>query len=569
MATQIQHIGEALARKSKLQPADLERALIVNEHATAGLGPLLVRLGLVSDRDLAAAYAERHALPVLADADFPAVAVANPNLSVKFLRQANVVPLAETAAELTLAVADPEDKFPPDAAAMATGKKIIRKLATVAQVERALDRLYGDGKTVMEDIVEEIRADEPSQDGDSIAKLRDLAAEAPIIRLVNLIIHRALEARASDIHIEPFENRLQVRYRIDGVLQEGEAPPARSTAAVISRVKIMAKLDIAERRLPQDGRIALRAQGKAIDLRVATVPTLHGESLVLRVLDKERLRLDWNALGFDPAAQRRWRDLLALPHGIVLVTGPTGSGKTTTLYAALQTLNTAERKILTVEDPVEYQLPGINQMQVKPRIGLDFAAALRAIVRQDPDVIMIGEMRDVETARIAVQSALTGHLVFSTLHTNDAGGSITRLLDMGVEDYLLTSTVNGILAQRLVRTLCRHCRQPYTPPPELVAQLGLTKAEWKKSGDGRELALFRAVGCEQCAGSGYHGRAVIAELLLLSEPLRRLILSRADGGAIQRAAIAEGMETMQRNGILKAAQGLTTIEEVTRVTQEQ
>jgi len=389
-----------------------------------------------------------------------------------------------------------------------------------------------------------------------------MASEAPIVRIVNLLFNRAVESRASDIHIEPFENRLDVRYRIDGVLQDTESPPANATAAILSRIKLIAKINIAERRLPQDGRIQIQAHGKTIDLRVSTVPTLHGESLVLRLLDKEQVTLDFSALGFTAAMQAELAKLLDLPHGILLSTGPTGSGKTTTLYTALQRLNTRERKILTVEDPIEYQLPGVNQIQVKPQIDLTFANALRSIVRQDPDVIMIGEIRDLETAAIAVQSALTGHLVLSTLHTNDAGSSVTRLLDMGLEDYLLTSTLNGILAQRLVRVLCSHCRQSYQPVPELVAELGLRRLS---EGDG--LTLHRAVGCEQCSQTGYRGRQVIAELLVTSDPVRRAILARADGNEIQRIAIEQGMESMKTDGLRKALAGTTTIEEVTRVTQ--
>jgi general secretion pathway protein E len=368
-------------------------------------------------------------------------------------------------------------------------------------------------------------------DEEQIQHLKDLASEAPVIRLVNLMIARAVESRASDIHIEPFENRLKVRYRVDGVLREVESPPSRLSAAVISRIKIMAKLNIAERRLPQDGRIQLRAQGKEIDLRVSTVPTLWGESVVMRILDKASVVLDFETLGFSPRTLGRFLEILHMPHGIILVTGPTGSGKTTTLYTALQTINTPERKILTVEDPVEYQLEGVNQIQVKPQINLTFANALRAIVRQDPDVIMIGEMRDLETAGIAVQSALTGHLVLSTLHTNDAAGSVTRLLDMGVEDYLLTSTINGILAQRLVRLLCTRCRQPYPALPELVEEMRL-----HRFADTRDITLFKPVGCEHCGGTGYRGRAASMEFLVMSDPLRRLVLKHADAGDLQDTA---------------------------------
>ena len=562
MATQPDNIGELLVKDRKLQQADLDRALIVNGNGADGIGPLLVRLGLVSDKDLASTYARRYDLPLLEHDEFPDVPVNSDDLSIKFLKEANAIPISEEPEQITLAITDPENHFTVQAVEMACGKPVVVKLATITQVERTLDHLYGEGKSMMEGLVEEIGTEDNLAQVDSIERLRDLAAEAPIIRLVNLIINRAVALRASDIHIEPFEHRLTVRYRIDGVLQESEAPAARSAAAIISRIKIMAKLNIAERRLPQDGRIQIRVQGKLIDIRVSAVPTLYGESLVLRILDKEQVELDMHVLGFDKAAIRRFNDILPLPHGIILVTGPTGSGKTTTLYAALQSLNTPEKKILTVEDPIEYQLEGINQIQVKPQIGLNFASALRAIVRQDPDIILIGEMRDLETARIAVQSALTGHLVFSTLHTNDAGSSITRLLNMGMEDYLLTSTLNGILAQRLVRTLCPACRQAYTPLPALVDELQLDRL-----GDGK-VTLYKATGCEACAHTGYLGRTVITELLILSEPLRQLILSHADGNTIQHAAIDGGMESMKVDGLRKALQGATTIEEVSRVTQD-
>ena len=584
MATAADTIGAALVHSNLLQPAELERALIVNDHNGDGLGPLLVRLGLVSEQALARAYAERHGLPVLQEHEWPDMPVNLANLSHKFLKQARALPVRADDEGITLAVADPEDRFTVKAVEVACDRPVVMKLATVSQVERALERLYGGDKSRMEGIVEEIRPEDVSSPVDSIEELRNLAAEAPIVRLVNLIINRAMSLRASDIHIEPFENRLKVRYRIDGVLQEGEAPPVHSAAAVISRIKIMAKLNIAERRLPQDGRIRVKAQGKPIDLRVSTVPTLHGESMVLRILDRDQVALDLDALGFDSAGKQRLETLLAQPYGIILVTGPTGSGKTTTLYAALQTLNTPGKKILTVEDPVEYQLEGINQIQVKPRIGLDFASALRSIVRQDPDVIMIGEMRDLETARIAVQSALTGHLVFSTLHTNDAGSSVTRLLDMGVEDYLLTSTLNGIMAQRLVRTLCPDCREPGAPalPDELRRWLAAENSSGPEDdllavlssaaspahyARGSDLIFYRASGCKTCAYSGYHGRTVISELLILSEPVRRLILSRADGRKIQDAAVNAGMHSMKIDGLRKALQGLTTFEEVARVTQ--
>ncbi len=567
-------IGEALAQAGALQPAELEQALKVNDRQADGIGPLLVRLGLVSEADLVNAYAGLYNLARLADHDIPAAPVSPGTLSKTFLEQAGVLPVSEGQDRITLAVTDPEDRFSIRAVELACGKTAELKLASISQVDNALRRLYEGDRSTMEGIVEAIPADAETAEQDSVDELRSLATEAPIIQLVNLIINRAVSVRASDVHIEPFAKRLCVRYRIDGILQDAEAPPAHSGAAIISRIKIMAKLNIAERRLPQDGRIRLRAQGKLLDLRVSTFPTLHGESMVLRILDQDQGVTTLARLGFDPAVAQGVHDLLALPHGIILVTGPTGSGKTTTLYAALQRLNTSARKILTVEDPVEYQLDGINQMQVKAQIGLSFAAALRALVRQDPDVIMIGEMRDVETARIAVQAALTGHLVFSTLHTNDAGSSITRLLDMSIEDYLLTSTLNGILAQRLVRTLCRACRTAYTPAPALRTQL----QQWLSAeGAGNvpqgndvqtdTLRLYRANGCEACADTGYRGRTVIGELLLLSDTLRGLVREGADGKVIQQAAMRAGMDNMRTDGIRKALAGVTTVEEVTRVTQ--
>ena len=563
-------IGDVLVQAGALQTAELEQALVVNDQQTDGIGPLLVRLGLVSETDLVNAYARRHNLTRLADHEIPGAPV-NPGVfSDHFLDQAGVLPVSEDEEQVTLAVTDPEDRFTIRAVELACGKPATLRLASISQVNNALRRLYGSDKSTMEDIVEAIPAGAATTEQESVDELRSLAAEAPIIQLVNLIINRALSLRASDVHIEPFANRLSVRYRIDGILQDAEAPPAHSGAAIISRIKIMAKLNIAERRLPQDGRIQLRAQGRQLDLRVSTFPTLHGESMVLRILDQDQGVTTLERLGFEAAVAQGLHELLALPHGIILVTGPTGSGKTTTLYAALQRLNTAVRKILTVEDPVEYQLEGINQMQVKPQIGLSFATALRALVRQDPDVIMIGEMRDVETARIAVQAALTGHLVFSTLHTNDAGSSITRLLDMGIEDYLLTSTLSGILAQRLVRTLCPACRTSYTPAPELRAQLRQwlrTEDDGNLPQDTDTLRLYQANGCEACADTGYRGRTVIGELLLLSDTLRSLIREGADGNVIQQTAVRAGMDSMRTDGIKKVLAGATTVEEVTRVTQ--
>jgi general secretion pathway protein E len=503
-------------------------------------------------------------LPLVRPGDYPEIPATNGGVSPRFLKDSRVIPLFEDEQGLTVAMSNPTDDYVLAALRLATGKTITPRVGIPTELEVAFERLYGSGRSAMGQIVDSIGLADNLTDEEQIQHLKDLASEAPVIRLVNLMIARAVESRASDIHIEPFENRLKVRYRVDGVLREVESPPSRLSAAVISRIKIMAKLNIAERRLPQDGRIQLRAQGKEIDLRVSTVPTLWGESVVMRILDKASVVLDFEVLGFSPRTLKRFLDILHMPHGILLVTGPTGSGKTTTLYTALQTLNTPERKILTVEDPVEYQLEGINQIQAKPQINLTFANALRSIVRQDPDVIMIGEMRDLETAGIAVQSALTGHLVLSTLHTNDSAGSITRLLDMGVDDYLLTSTISGILAQRLVRLLCVNCRQPYPALPELVEEMRLHRFS-----EGRDITLYKPIGCEQCGGTGYRGRAAIMEFLVMSDPLRRLVLKHADAGDLQTQAQREGMDTMYEDGLRKAVAGLTTIEEVLRVTTQQ
>jgi general secretion pathway protein E len=546
----------------KLDVNSLERVLRLGKTGDERIGGLLVRLGLVSEQDVSEALSVILGFPLVKAADYPEVPLLDERISIKFLKAARVIPLGDDGENLSVSMAVPQDAYVIDAITLATGKTVSPRIGNPTEILAAIERLYGSGKSALGQIVEDIEERSDTSELEDIERLKDLASEAPIVRLVNHLINRAIDSRASDIHIEPFENRLKVRYRIDGVLHEVEAPPARSTAAVISRVKIMGKLNIAERRLPQDGRIQLRVQGKEIDLRVSTVPTLYGESVVMRILDKEAVTFDFKALGFSEEALQLFLQVLQVPHGILLVTGPTGSGKTSTLYAALLKLNTADSKLLTVEDPVEYQLEGVNQIQVQPQIGLTFANALRSIVRQDPDVIMIGEIRDLETAEIAVQSALTGHLVLSTLHTNDAGSSITRLMDMGVEDYLMTSTVIGVLAQRLVRMLCVHCRQSYPALPELIEEKGL-----KQYTTDDPVMLYQSAGCERCASTGYRGRTAIVEFLPMTDTLRRLIIKHADAGEIQQAAIAAGMQTMYQDGLRKALQGVTTIEEVLRVTQ--
>jgi general secretion pathway protein E len=558
-------LGEILVTRGKLDVANLERALRVQDtDKRERIGAILIRTGITAERDVVEALSEQLNLPIVAATAYPDLSVLDERIAVRFIKESKALPLHEEEGQLVLAMVDPLDDYVLNAFRLVTHRQVVVRLAVPTEMDAALERLYGSGKTSMDQIVGEAQTREEDSGSEDLQQLKELASEAPIIRLVSLIISHALEARASDIHIEPFENRLIVRYRVDGVMHEVESPPRRFSAAVISRIKIMASLDIAERRLPQDGRIKLRIQGKEIDLRVSTVPIMHGESVVMRILDKSSTALDFETLGFDPRVLERFQRVLMQPHGIVLVTGPTGSGKTTTLYTALDKLNNPDIKILTVEDPVEYQLEGINQIQVKPQIGLTFANALRSIVRQDPDVIMIGEIRDLETAQIAVQSALTGHMVLSTLHTNDAASTINRLLDMGMDDYLLTSTVNGILAQRLVRTLCVHCRQAYPALPEVVKEMQLkhyTAAE--------PVMLYRPVGCVECGNTGYSGRISIVELLVMSDTIRSMVMRHVTSGEVRQQAIAEGMQTMYENGLSKAVAGVTTVEEVLRVTREE
>ena len=558
-------LGDLLVSRGNLERAGLERARRLSEGGGERLQILLPKLGLVSERDLAEALAELLELRLVGSADFPEVPLLEDRLSPRFLRESHVLPISEGPEGLLLAMADPLDRYALDALRLISGAEVSACVAEPSELEAAIERLYGQGGGGINRLVEEVgeTAEEGVELDLDVERLKDLASEAPVIRLVNHLISKAAEARASDVHIEAFENRLRVRYRIDGVLVEVDPPPARFRAALVSRIKIMARLNIAERRLPQDGRIKLAIRGVPIDLRVSSIPTMHGEGVVLRILDRQEVKLDFGALGVVGRNLANYEEILSRPNGIFLVTGPTGSGKTTTLYAALVRLNSPDKKLLTVEDPIEYQLEGVNQIQVKPGINLTFANVLRSILRQDPDIIMIGEIRDLETAEIAVQAALTGHLVLSTLHTNDAAGTITRLLDMRVEDYLLTSTLAGVAAQRLVRRLCDDCRAQERALPELVEQLGL-----ERFGAGSDALLWRAVGCEQCNGTGYRGRTTVIETLVVDDEIRRLILRRPEAKELQRAALAAGMVSMYEDGMRKALGGDTTIEEVLRVTRD-
>ncbi|TAN42728.1 MAG: type II secretion system protein GspE [Nitrospirae bacterium] len=501
--------------------------------------------------------------PLITDDQLPKVPFVLNTISSRFIRENHVVPLELKNNVLKVVMSDPGDRLTIDALKVATSAEVMVLPGEPKALTDYIAKFYGQEAQNINKIVEDMGergVEFIREEEEDVGHLKDLASEAPVIRLVNLLITRAVESRASDIHMEPFEDELRVRYRIDGVLHETESVPKKLQAAIVSRVKIMAKLNIAERRLPQDGRIRLKVGEMEVDLRVSTIPILHGESVVMRILQKEGIVIDLNRLGFPKDTLDTFNQLIRKPNGIILVTGPTGSGKTTTLYGALDKINSPDKKIITVEDPIEYQLKGINQIQVKPQIGLNFANTLRHIVRQDPDIIMIGEVRDLETAEIAIQSALTGHVVFSTLHTNDAPSSITRLLDMGVENFLLSSTIRGILAQRLVRIICPACKE--------VDTSGADKQELSKFGFSPDMTTYKGQGCEKCSQTGYYGRAGIFELLTIDEDIRKLILKDSDSNQIRDAARKNGMKTLLEDGGEKIKAGMTTLSEVLRVTQE-
>jgi general secretion pathway protein E len=542
-------LGEILLQRGKIEAEDIERALELQLERGDKLGKILVDMGTVAHRDVLAALSDQLDVPLVAVDGAPPSAPEIEGLSHRFLRQCRAIPVALTDHVLTIAMADPLD-FETIAAVRAfSGLQVRAALAAEQEILDAIDRNYGE--TEQRTYTGE---GDDEQAGADLEHLRDMASEAPVIRLVNAMITAAIETRASDIHIEPFEKEFRVRFRVDGVLFNQEPPPRELKAAIISRLKLMAKLNIAERRLPQDGRIKIKVVGREVDLRVSTLPTLYGESVVMRLLDRSAGDFyDLRRLGFDNHMLSRMEHFTSLPHGIFLVTGPTGSGKSTTLYSALKRINLPDKKIITIEDPVEYQMDGINQIHVNPQIGLTFASGLRHIVRQDPDVIMVGEIRDRETADVAIRAALTGHLVFSTLHTNDAPSAITRLTDMGVENYLITSSLVAVLAQRLVRVICQHCKQPN----------GMVL-----SPEGESVLTYRGAGCPECNGRGYNSRMGIFEMMDVNDEVRKLIMNNADAGVLTRTARKNGMRNLREDGWRKVEDGVTTVEEVMRVTQE-
>jgi general secretion pathway protein E len=543
-----QRLGEILLDRGKVQAEDIARALELQQERGDKIVKILVDMGSLAQRDMLAALSDQLGVPLVSIDGPPPAAPEIEGLSNRFLRQCRAYPLAMTDQVLTVAMADPLDFETIGALRAFSGLEIRTVLASEQEVTDAIEKHYGEGErqAFIDGGTEDATAD--------LEHLRDMASEAPVIRLVNAMIASAIELRASDIHIEPFEKEFRVRFRIDGVLFSQDTPPRELKAAIISRLKLMAKLNIAERRLPQDGRIKIKILGREVDLRVSTLPTLYGESVVMRLLDRSAGDFyDLRRLGFDDHMLARMEHFTSLPHGIFLVTGPTGSGKSTTLYSALKRINLPNRKIITIEDPVEYQMDGINQLHVNPQIGLTFASGLRHIVRQDPDVIMVGEIRDRETADIAIRAALTGHLVFSTLHTNDAPSAITRLLDMGVENYLMTSSLVAVLAQRLVRVICANCKRPET---------------MAISPEGEAIQTWRGEGCDQCNGRGYTSRVGIFEMMEVGDELRKLIMSGADAGVLTRSARKDGMRNLREDGWRKVKAGVTTVEEVIRVTQE-
>jgi general secretion pathway protein E len=560
VATPAPSLGEILVSEGLTTPDVVALATTRTQTTGERLGDALVAVGAVSADDVLRAVARQCGLPYLSRDELPVPLPVLKNLSPKYLKQYAVCPVSVDAGVLTVATSDPLNPVIVDDLRQSTGLEVRVVVSSPEAITEAIDRTYEGAASPLQRIVEGMEDDRVGDGDEDVNHLRDMAFEAPVVRLVNLLVENAIAAEASDIHIEPFEDSLRVRYRIDGLLYEQESPPRRLQAAVTSRIKIMAEMNIAERRLPQDGRIRVTLHGRRIDIRVSTIPTVHGESIVMRLLDRSSVFLPLERLGFSPGMLGHFEKLIVRPHGILLVTGPTGSGKTTTLYAALDKINSPDRKIITVEDPVEYQLKGVNQIPVKPKIGLSFATGLRHIVRQDPDVILVGEIRDLETAEISIQAALTGHLVFSTLHTNDAPSAITRLQDMGVEPYLLSSVLEGVLAQRLVRRVCAICRAPDTPSAADIEALGIDADPHAK--------LFRGRGCDECRNTGYRGRTGIYELFPITEDVRSLILRRASSREIRRLAVDAGMVTLRQDGWARAVDGVTTIEEVLRVTQE-
>lgn len=553
-------LGEMLIAEGLLSHEQLERALAEQKQHGGRIGAVLKALGFVTEEDIIKVLGKQMGVQHMALTSV----IIDPEV-VKIIpetlaRRHQAVPLFKKERVLTLAMVDPLNVFAIDDIRRATGMEIQPVVSTEGDVLKAIDRYYSVTSTMQEAVREADVQGFGTAEEDQVIDLQRIAEDTPVIKLVNTMIAQAVREGASDIHIEPDAEVLRIRYRVDGLLHEVMTPPRHLQAGVTSRIKIMADLDIAEKRVPQDGRIQMKVGEKDIDIRLATLPTIFGEKIVMRLLDKASLLLGLEELGFSQETLKKFKKMITRPYGLLLVTGPTGSGKTTTLYSVLSSINSPEKNIITIEDPVEYQIKIVNQVQVNPKVGITFANGLRSILRQDPDIIMVGEIRDRETATIAIQAALTGHLVFSTLHTNDAAGAITRLVDIGVEPFLVASSIIGIVGQRLVRKICTRCKQSYTPTPDLLKSLGL--------GDRKEITFMKGTGCPDCRGTGYSGRIGLFELLALDELIRNLVVAKASSSGIRIAAQKAGFVGLREEGLLKALKGVTTLEEVLRVTQE-
>jgi type IV pilus assembly protein PilB len=565
-------LGEILVKDSLISADQLKQALDYQKKNGGRLGTCLVKLGIVSDDDITAVLSRQYGVPSINlkfyEVDPAVIKLVPQDTAVRY----QVVPLSRVGSTLTIAMTDPTNVFAMDDIKFMTGFNVEPVVASETAIGEAIHKFYGEAESVeeldkvMKDLADEGSVELSGEDGETmdLEELSKAAEEAPIIKLCNLILTDAVKRGASDIHIEPYEKEFRVRFRIDGILQNVMAPPLKLKDAITSRIKIMSKLDISEKRLPQDGRIMIKyvrdGKKKELDFRVSTVPTLFGEKIVLRLLDKENLRLDMTKLGFEPESLKKFEHAILKPYGMVLVTGPTGSGKTNTLYSSVARLNTPDTNIMTAEDPVEFQLPGINQVQMKEQIGLNFASALRAFLRQDPNIILVGEIRDFETAEIAVKAALTGHLVLSTLHTNDAPSTISRLMNMGIEPFLVATSVNLIGAQRLIRRICTGCKEPVQIQPEALVEAGFSDDESHK------MVIYHGRGCATCNNTGYKGRVALYEIMEITDELRELILVGASALELKKKALEGGMITLRRSGLIKIAAGLTTMEEVLRET---
>ncbi|MCC6697635.1 MAG: type II secretion system ATPase GspE [Candidatus Hydrogenedentes bacterium] len=562
-------LGEILVSLGYAHQEQVDEALELQKIRPKRIGEVLTDVGYVEEDHVIEALSEQFSIPFERNVRDSLDASLTTKVPINFIREYRMVPFRQNGAAFYVALSDPVNLLPLDDLRMLLGGPVLPVLCRDQDIQMVIDGYFDQQGENARDMIDNIvlagdeDADIPTLDAlDSERDLLDLANEAPIIKLINLLISGAVKERGSDIHIEPFEREVRVRYRIDGVLYEKLSVPKSQQAAIISRVKIMANLNIAEHRLPQDGRIKIRLSGKEIDIRVSIIPIAYGERVVMRILEKGTFLFGLEELGMDPHDYKLFDKLITSSHGIILVTGPTGSGKSTTLYAGLQRVSSPELNIITVEDPIEYQMPGIGQIQVRPKIGLTFAAGLRSILRQDPDVILVGEIRDLETADMAIQASLTGHLVFSTLHTNDSAGAITRLVNMGIEPFLVSSSTIAIMAQRLVRNICNHCKEPYEPELESVLELGLTREQAQGK------IAYRGRGCEKCQGRGYYGRTGIFELLVMTPQVQELTLRGTDSNVIKREAKREGMRTLREDGASKVFKGISTIEEVMRVTRD-